>query len=72
MVVKLHIYTVGELAEVCGSNMTGTSMLALWCCRELPRCCRHCRDASVNVRCVTAGVRVDTVFHLPPSRASAA
>ena len=38
----------------------------------LPRCCRHYRHASVNARSVTAGVRVDTVFHPPPSRASAA
>jgi len=38
----------------------------------LPRCCRHCRHDSVNAHSVTAGVRVDTVFHPPPSRASAA
>jgi len=66
------IYTVGESAVVCGSNTAGISVLAPWCCRELPRCCRHCRHASVNARSVTAGVRVDTVFHPPPSRASAA
>jgi len=69
MVVELYIRyiycgRVGGSLQHGGDIRVGTVVLL--------RCCRHCRHASVNASSVTAGVRVDTVFHPPPSRASAA